>query len=285
MQIKTFSSLVVVLVLVLSACSGVPTNLKVTPEVALYTRSLGRAHAHNDYEHARPLFDALGHGFNSVEADVYELSGELYVAHYPTDIRPERTLRSLYLDPLRKHIRANGGKVYRDGTQLILLIDAKTLAEPTYEALRATLADYQDILTVFGPGTRVKRGPVLAVISGNRARETMARARVRYAALDGRLSDLGSTIPALLMPLISDNWDNTFSWQGDGDMPSAERQKLHDIVEQAHARGQKVRFWETPDEPGAAREAVWRELVTADVDLISTDDLTGLEAFLLENDR
>ena len=283
MHIKTSAALV--LFLVLTACSSAPSDLRVTPEEAPYTRSLGRAHAHNDYEHARPLFDALDHGFNSVEADVYELSGELYVAHDPSGIRLERTLRFLYLDPLRKHIQANGGKVYRDGTQLILLIDAKTLAEPTYAALRTTLADYQDVITVFGPGTRVKRGPVLAVISGNRARETMAKERVRYAALDGRLSDLGSSIPAYLMPLISDNWDNTFSWQGDGDMPSAERQKLHNIVEQARARGQKVRFWETPDDPGAAREAVWRELVTADVDLINTDDLADLAAFLLENDR
>lgn len=32
---------------------------------------LDRAHAHNDYEHARPLIDALERGFGSVEADVY----------------------------------------------------------------------------------------------------------------------------------------------------------------------------------------------------------------------
>ena len=31
---------------------------------------LARAHAHNDYEHPRPLRDALDHGFTSVEADV-----------------------------------------------------------------------------------------------------------------------------------------------------------------------------------------------------------------------
>jgi len=207
------------------------------------------------------------------------------VAHDPTDIRPERTLRTLYLDPLRKHVRANGGKVYRDGTQLILLIDVKTLAEPTYTALRTTLADYQDVLTVFGPGARVKRGPVLAVISGNRARETMAKKTVRYAALDRRLSDLSSSVPVRLMPLISDNWDNTFSWQGKGQMPGTEREKLQSIVRQAHAKRQQVRFWETPDEPAAARSALWLELVKADVDLINTDDLAGLEAFLLEHDR
>ncbi len=68
-------------------------------------------------------------------------------------------------------------------------------------------------------------------------------------------------------------------------MPSAERQQLQGIVDRAHAKGQRVRFWRTPDAAGAAREAVWLELVTADVDLINTDDLAGLEAFLIENDR
>ena len=29
------------------------------------------AHAHNDYQHKRPLLDALDHDFCSVEADVY----------------------------------------------------------------------------------------------------------------------------------------------------------------------------------------------------------------------
>ena len=35
------------------------------------------AHAHNDYEHRRPLQDALDRGFNSVEADVWLVDGEL----------------------------------------------------------------------------------------------------------------------------------------------------------------------------------------------------------------
>ena len=42
---------------------------------------LARAHAHNDYEHTRPLQDALDHGFTSVEADVWLVDGELRVVH------------------------------------------------------------------------------------------------------------------------------------------------------------------------------------------------------------
>src|SRR4051794_20826781 len=61
---------------------------------------LVHAHAHNDYEHPRPLLDALDAGFCSVEADIYLVDGKLLVAHNRKDVRPDRTLQSLYLDPL-----------------------------------------------------------------------------------------------------------------------------------------------------------------------------------------
>jgi hypothetical protein len=44
---------------------------------------LANAHAHNDYEHKRPLFDALDNGFTSVEADVFLVDGKLLVGHWP----------------------------------------------------------------------------------------------------------------------------------------------------------------------------------------------------------
>src|SRR5437016_4155385 len=74
-----------------------------------------RAHAHNDYEHARPLLDALEHGFCSVEADIWLVDGKLLVAHDLDKVKPERTLQALYLDPLRERVRRNGGRVYRGG--------------------------------------------------------------------------------------------------------------------------------------------------------------------------
>jgi glycerophosphoryl diester phosphodiesterase len=85
--------------------------------------------------------------------------------------------------------------------------------------------------------------------------------------------------------LISDNWNNLFTWQGVGPMPAAERNRLHEFVDVAHRNCQRVRFWATPDLPGAAREAVWRERVAAGVDHINTDDPAGLEKFLRANDR
>jgi hypothetical protein len=264
---------------VLAACRPLATPGPITP--------LERAHAHNDYEHDRPLYDALDHGFASVEADVHLVDGQLLVAHDEEDTQEDRTLQSLYLEPLRERVQQNGGRVYAGGPPLTLLIDVKTDAEETYAALRQVLKGYEDILTTFGPGGQ-KDGAVTVIVSGNRARETMEaevdRYGVRYAAYDGRLEDLDSGTDTSLIPLISDKWTTYLTWEGRGPMPEEERQKLAAIVEAAHQQGRRVRFWDTPDGRTAAREAVWQTLIEAGVDLINTDDLAGLQRFLLEHD-
>jgi glycerophosphoryl diester phosphodiesterase len=242
-------------------------------------RALPSAHAHNDYEHRRPLQDALNRGFNSVEADVWLVDGELRVAHDLADAVPGRNLESLYLRPLADRVRETHGQVYKHGRDFQLLIDIKSDGPSTYAAIDKELTKYRGISTVFING-RVLKGAVTSVISGNRPLDVLKAQKVRYAGYDGRLSDLRSGLPASLMPLVSDNWTNHFTWKGIGPMPTAERTKLHDIVVQAHDAGYRVRFWATPDVRGAAREALWSELGAAGVDHINTDDLHGLEAFL-----
>ncbi|MDL5200134.1 phosphatidylinositol-specific phospholipase C/glycerophosphodiester phosphodiesterase family protein [Streptomyces sp. ALI-76-A] len=244
-------------------------------------RPLWRAHAHNDYEHPRPLLDALDHRFGSVEADIFLVGGQLLVAHDPVDLDPARTLESLYLEPLAARVRANRGSVYRGHRRpLQLLIDIKTEGSSTYLELDRHLKRYKHLFTTYAHG-RVLPGPVTAVVSGDRAARTpLAAQTVRRAFYDGRLADLGGPAPASLIPLISDNWTLNFTWTGVGAFPEAERQKLRGIVRTAHARGQRVRLWATPDLPGPARDAVWTELLAAGVDHVNTDDLAGLEAFL-----
>ncbi|WP_461164477.1 phosphatidylinositol-specific phospholipase C/glycerophosphodiester phosphodiesterase family protein [Arthrobacter sp. R4-81] len=251
------------------------------PASVVVGQPLAQAHAHNDYEHDRPLFDALEHGFTSVEADVWLVDGELLVAHDLEDVQPGVTLESLYLDPLQDLVRSNQGhSVYPkwDGS-LQLLIDIKSEDEATYAAIEQELAEHRDIMSRYTNGT-TKTGPVTAVISGNRPLATMQAQEKRFSFYDGRSADLTSGKPAALMPLVSDNWTRLFTWQGVGPMPEAERTKLHAYVAEAHANGYRVRFWATPDMPGAAREAVWNELFDAGVDHINTDDLKALQQFL-----
>lgn len=247
-----------------------------------FAQPLSQAHAHNDYEHDRPLLDALDHGFSSVEADIWLVFGELFVAHDAHEIRRGRTLESLYLDPLRERVQENGGNVYTDAaTHLTLLVDIKTQDEATYRALHDVLAKYEDMLTQYRDGG-VEQGAVTAIVSGERPRDLMQAQALRYAGYDGRMEDLGTDAPASFIPLISDNWTDIFTWTGEGKMPTAERKELERIVETAHANDQRVRFWATPDEAGTAREALWQVLSEVGVDHINTDDLAGLETFLRE---
>ncbi|MGW6792965.1 phosphatidylinositol-specific phospholipase C/glycerophosphodiester phosphodiesterase family protein [Streptomyces chartreusis] len=265
----------------LAGAAALPARQALAGERGHGPRPLWRAHAHNDYEHPRPLLDALDHRFGSLEADIYLVGDQLLVAHDPEDLDPGRTLESLYLDPLAARVKANHGSVYRGHRRPIqLLIDIKTEGASTYLELDRHLARHKHLFTTYAHG-RVFQGPVTAVISGDRAaRAPMEAQKLRRAFYDGRLADLGTSAPASFVPLISDNWTLNFTWLGVGAFPDAERRKLRGIVRAAHSRGQKVRFWATPDVAGPARDALWGELLAAGVDFLNTDDLAGLEAFL-----
>jgi glycerophosphoryl diester phosphodiesterase len=262
-------AMVVVAALVGVAANGAPQAI--TP--------LPNAHAHNDYAHIRPLFDALDHGFTSVEADVFLVDGNLLVGHDREALKSERTLELLYLAPLAERVRQNRGHVYPTASRFFLLIDIKDEPGPTYRELQKLLAKHADMLTSVEAGN-VRPGAVTIVVTGNRPKVDGSNSRVRYVALDGRLSDLGSQAPAHLIAMISDNWKKQFHWNGSGPMPKNESAKLREIVKKAHASNRVVRFWETPE-----NEKVWRELRAAGVDLINTDELDRVAAFLGTSDR
>jgi hypothetical protein len=238
---------------------------------------LTRVHAHNDYEHKHPLFDALNHGFCSVEADIHLVDGKLLVAHDLRDVNPNLTLESLYLDPLRKRIKQNGGRVYPNGPECTLLIDFKATnqvnSEAMYAKLREVLKEYSDIISLFRDGKKETKA-VVCILTGNYPRAALAADSVRYAAGDGRLADLKSNPPADLVPWISENWSPLFNWRAKGPMPDDELARLKEIVRKAHEQGRRVRFWGSPDKPD-----FWKALLEQGVDLINTDDLKGFAEF------
>jgi hypothetical protein len=236
---------------------------------------LTHAHAHNDYEHQRPFFEALENGFCSVEADVFLVDGKLLVGHTRSSLRPERTLESLYLDPLRERAKANSGRIYSGGPSIFLLVDVKSKAKETCEALLKVLDRYDDLVSVVRDGHFEPRA-VTVVVSGNCDRETIGKPAVRRAAIDGRPPDLDSDAPAHLIPWVSESWRTLFHWRGEGPIPAEEKARLREFTAKAHKHGRLVRFWATPEEP-----ALWKELRADGVDLLNTDRLADLRRFLL----
>ena len=249
--------------------------------ISIPTEPILSGHSHNDYLRRTPLWDALSLGFISIEVDIHLVGGALLVGHDLEDLDPSKTLQSLYLDPLRDYVREHHGWVYPNQHSLNLLIDIKSDAQSTYEALLAVLTQYSEMFTTYSE-TQVQERAVSAIVSGNRPRELMMAEAVRIATYDGRIADLGDRIPANFISLISDDWKDHFSWRGGGSLSEADSRHLAHLVEQAHESGYRLRFWNIPTPWGRSVEKVWSQLLDAGVDLLSIDDVDAYRDFTIQ---
>ncbi|KAK2794356.1 Altered inheritance of mitochondria protein 6 [Onygenales sp. PD_12] len=140
-------------------------------------------HSHNDYWRPVPLFSALRTGCIGVEADVWLFDQELYVGHTTSSLTPNRTLTTLYIDPLVEILDMqnpvtrfhpvpdhppNGVFDTRPSQTLALLIDFKNNGEEIWPHLLSQLSPLRErgYLTHFN-GTDVVERPITVVATGN----------------------------------------------------------------------------------------------------------------------
>lgn len=233
------------------------------------------AFSHNDYWRGRPLFDALSYRFNCVEADLWLIDGELYVAHDRPEPSPAITFENLYLKPLAGYIRAQDGKVYPESDRpFYLMVDCKTPGEPLYEVLKKQMSPYTSLFCGIENG-EYREGAVLLFLSGDKPAMTVSKEQTRFVFLDGRLEDLGKNIPPTVSPVLSDNYAGFFTWNGKGEIPASELQRMRNLIARVHAEGKLFRWWGAPD-----TEQFKRFFISEGVDLIGADDLKVLDAVL-----
>lgn len=231
-----------------------------------------RAHSHNDYEHVRPLQDALNAGFASVEADIYLVDGKLLVAHDRKDVRPERTLEALYLRPMMERIQRTGS-VQPGVPTFQLMIDIKANATDVLPVLDRALKPYERLLS-HGTNTEYVPGVVEIVLSGDRPIRQLAARRERNIFVDARIDDLKSPHPGVFR-MVSEAWLSHIPWFGSGLMSRKHREWLSGYVLRADELGIKSRFWGLPDTPTG-----WRILDAAGVSWIGTDKLEACAAWM-----
>ena len=236
--------------------------------------SVSLKHAHNDYEHARPLADALDQGFQSVEADVWLDGTDVGVSHDGPPFKG--SLRSLYLDPLATRVASNGGSVHGDGKPFFLWIDLKDGSDTIQRLLAEQLEGYA-FLTRFDDAGVSQQGAVTVLLTGNdRAKKAMVeRPAPRPFARDSN-SYARSDPPADgKWVAYAVNYFAFMQWPGDGTIPAAQRRQLENLVNGAHATGRTIRLYANPD-----GEAYWQAAKAAGVDFINTDQLAELAASL-----
>ena len=232
--------------------------------------STANAHSHNDYEQAKPFFSAYAQQFGSIEADIFSIPGSasLLVAHEPAQLRTNpRTLDSLYLIPIVNALKSNKGYPYQDTSRhLQLMIDIKTGAVETLETLIKTLQKYPAI---------IHNNFLHIVISGNRPDPKKFYAYPSYIQFDGNLSETYTPDQLKHIGMISSSFGNYSNWNGNGEFPESDKNRLQSAVQRAHGTGKKVRLWAIPDMPSA-----WKLMEDLGVDYINTDKIDELTAFL-----
>jgi alkaline phosphatase len=240
-------------------------NTALLAQAPLY--SVANAHSHNDYEQDIPFRKAYEHGFGSIEADIFLVGERLIVAHDTSEVKMNRTLDSLYLVPLQQCIEKNKGYVYADTTRnLILLIDIKTEAKPTLDRLTRTLEKYPAL---------VHCKSLQVMISGNRPAPDLFVTYPSFIMFDG-VPDIDYPEAALArIGMISDNMRKHTQWNGTGLIPVADKEKLEALVGKTHRLKKKLRLWNAPDNLNT-----WYTLIKLKVDLVNTDKIPQLAAFL-----
>ena len=231
-------------------------------------KRLDNAHSHNDYNRKIPLFEALNCGFTSIEADIFLINDSLFIAHSFDEIEKNRTLKKMYLNPLREITK--GKNKFTNLFPVNLLIDIKSEEFSTYLALEKLLKEYEEIITVYKNNVKHQK-QINIIISGNRPINFIKNQKYRFAAIDGRLEDINKN--EILFPLISDSMEKILAGEKNRDSIQTILMKLSKQVNQ---NNKKLRIWGAPD-----NNESWKIQKEAKLDFIGTDKPEKLKQFLV----
>ena len=228
--------------------------------------SSSNIHSHNDYASKLPFYEAYSNEAGVIEADVFLVNNELFVAHTSKEINPQNTLKSQYLDPLAVKFKSLAGKAYPGNKPLILMIDIKTEAEATLKLIAQQLRTYPDL---------VSNKNLKIVISGNRPSPANWKDYPEFIYFDGRLNENYTPEQLSRVEMISEDLKEITIWNGKGVMTQADSEKIQAIIKKVHDQHKKIRFWATQDNVNT-----WMTLMNLKVDFIGTDNVSELTHFI-----
>ena len=139
------------------------------------------------------------------------------------------------------------------------------------------------LLTTFANGVLTKSA-VTVIGTGNTPLEQVKALDPRDYFFDAPLMQLddpslNTTWYESLSPIASNDYEVAVGWSGIGEISTAQLANLTKFVGDAHSRGIKARFWDTPGWPINARNNVWKVLLDNGADWLNADDLEAASSF------
>ena len=259
-------------------------------------------HSHNDYWRQRPLYSAIGSGCISIEADVWDIGTDLFVAHELDEVVRDRTLQSLYLKPLvgvldhmnRKWaLRSPPRGIFHQHPDqtLVLVVDFKRPEVwPILQQQLQTLRE-KGYLTYWNGTDRTSR-PITVVASGVAPFDLLVQnTTYRDVFYDAPLDRLGDCTGLDCLLHQSKNqtqppkYNISNSYYASSSLShavgslvgfaftEAQIKLLQQQIYDARERGLIPRYWGTPRWPRSLRDGVWSVLMQAGVGVLDVDDL------------
>lgn len=253
-------------------------------------------HSHNDYWRPIPFYSAISVGAVSVEADVWLYNDTLHVGHEESALTNERTFQSLYVYPILDVLekmnpkspflteQTNNGVFDTDSSQtLYLYVDVKTDGRTTFPQVIRELEPLRSrgYLTTWD-GTKVTPGPITIIGTGNTPLDQIQGVDHRDYFYDAPLPYLDTTFSNITSSVsLTANWDfeAVFGEVRGQSFTNSQMKTLEEQVATAHGKGILVRYWDLPGWPIGTRNAIWRILWDAGVDLLNVDDLEAAANF------
>ncbi|WP_338222642.1 alkaline phosphatase [Algoriphagus confluentis] len=235
-------------------------------QAGLLAQQTFRLHSHNDYLQKVPFWEAFGAGAASIEVDVMLQEGSLVVAHEKESIQPERTLRSLYLDPIQRAVEL--GMIDEFGFHL--LVDCKTEAYATLEQVIKEVSPYSPLLF-----SSQNPAGLRLIVSGNRPKPEDYDKYPEWIFFDYQSKNLSPDLPWEKIGMVSLSFRQFSVWNGKGRLVEKDRKGLEDFISLVHSFGKPVRFWGSPDSKTA-----WRAFQDLGVDFINTDQPKAAQEYL-----
>jgi len=237
--------------------------------VAASAKVVPGIHSHNDYNRTFPFFDAYKAHALSIEADIFLVDGEFYVSHDEKDILPWRTLKTMYLEPIKKLFHAFGGHGYADGSTYYLTVDLKD-GDATLDALEKVIAaGYEECFDV-----EHNPGAITIAISGDVVQPKDFTRHPNFIYQDGRIGVDYTPEQLARVAMISSAFDDYVKWDGVRDLTAEEINLLKGLVNEVHSKGKPIRFWGIPD-----TEKAWQLTQDLGIDFVNTDSPEKVNAY------